>query len=146
MSLRRVAAAYLRQAEARLEDAGDALKERNFPYALRLSQETVELSLKATLKRVGIEYPKVHDVSDVLLRNSERFPRWFQDQVTGLAESSQLLSKKRELSLYGGEESFLSPEDVISQKDASDAVKRARKCFSLVKRLLPYKTTKRHSQ
>lgn len=62
-----MAKAYLRQAESRLEDAEDAFDDRNYPYCLRLSQECVELSLKASLRLVGIEYPKIHDVSEVLL-------------------------------------------------------------------------------
>jgi len=44
--------------------------------------------------------------------------------------------KKREPSLYGGEEEFLSPNEVIDQKDAEDALKRAQKTFQLCKRLL----------
>jgi len=49
LSLLKVARAYLRQAEARLKDARDAFAEGNYPYAVRLSQECVELSLKAVL-------------------------------------------------------------------------------------------------
>ena len=48
LSLLRVAKAYLRQAGARLKDARDALLEGNYPYAVRLSQECVELSLKGS--------------------------------------------------------------------------------------------------
>jgi HEPN domain-containing protein len=58
LSLLKIAKSYLRQAEARLEDAEDALLEGNYPYAVRLSQECVEPSLKAVLKAVGIEYPR----------------------------------------------------------------------------------------
>ncbi|MBC7129899.1 HEPN domain-containing protein [Candidatus Bathyarchaeota archaeon] len=42
MRLLRIARSYLRQAEARLEDAKDALLEGNYPYAVRLSQECVD--------------------------------------------------------------------------------------------------------
>ena len=59
-----MAKAYLRQAESRLEDAEDAFDDRNYPYCLRLSQECVELSLKASLRLVGIEYPKIHGVQE----------------------------------------------------------------------------------
>jgi HEPN domain-containing protein len=34
----------------------------------------VELSLKAALKIVAVEYPKKHDVSDVLIQVRNRFP------------------------------------------------------------------------
>jgi len=136
LRLIKVAKAYLRQAEARLRDAEDACAEGNNPYAVRLSQECVELSLKAVLKAVGIEYPKVHDVSDVLLSVRQRFPAWFQEELGGLSESSRVLAKKRELSFYGGEEAFLTPDEVMSGEDARDAVERAGRAFALCRRLV----------
>jgi HEPN domain-containing protein len=39
LKLIKVALAYLRQAKARLKDAKDAVEEKNYPYAVRLSQE-----------------------------------------------------------------------------------------------------------
>jgi len=131
-----MAESYLRQAEARLKNAEEARLEKNFPYTVRLSQECVELSLKTVLKAVGIEYPKIHDVSDALVDVKSRFPAWFQEETGFLSESSKILVKKREPSLYGGEEEFLSPEDIIGEADAEDAVRRARKTFELCKRLL----------
>lgn len=136
LRLVKMAESYLRQAEARLKNAEEARLEKNYPYAVRLSQECVELSLKAVLKAVGIEYPKIHDVSDVLVDVKSRFPAWFQEETGFLSESSKILVKKREPSLYGGEEAFLSPEDIISQGDAEDAVARAQKTFNLCIRLL----------
>jgi HEPN domain-containing protein len=132
----KIALAYLRQAKARLEDAKEAINEGNHPYAVRLSQECVELCLKAVLKAVGIEYPKVHDVSDVLMDVKARFPAWFRKGMDYMCESSKKLVKKRELSLYGGEEAFLSPNEVISKADAQDATKRADKTFQLCDRLI----------
>ncbi|MEM1655944.1 MAG: HEPN domain-containing protein [Nitrososphaerota archaeon] len=136
LQLLKIAKSYLRQAEARLKDAKDALAEGNYPYAVRLSQECVELSLKAVLKAVGIDYPKVHDVSDILLDIKERFPEWFKAEIEFLRESSKILAKKREISLYGGEEAFLAPEDVISREDADDAVRRAIITHELCNRLV----------
>jgi hypothetical protein len=52
----------------------------------------------------------------------ERFPEWFRAELRFLRESSKILVKKREISLYGGEEAFLSPEEVISKEDAEDGV------------------------
>lgn len=136
MKMIKIALAYLRQAKARLEDAKDAVKEENNPYAVRLSQECVELCLKAVLKAVGIEYPKVHDVSDVLMDVKARFPTWFQKEMDYMCESSKRLVKKREPSLYGGEEAFLSPNEVINKVDAKDAVKRANNTFQLCQKLI----------
>lgn len=132
----KVAKSYLRQAQARLEDAVEALADGNYPYAVRLSQECLELSLKAVLKAVGIDYPKVHDVSDVLVEVEERFPGWFRAELDFLRRSSKVLAKMREISLYGGEEAFLTPEEVISKEDADDAVKRATKAYELCDKLV----------
>ena len=126
----------MRQALSRLEDAEDSLREGNYPYALRLSQECVELSLKASLRLVGIEYPKVHDVSDVLIENRNRFPEWFKERVEFMAETSFNLAAKRELAFYGEEEDFLTPNDVISEEEAERAVRRAKEVYELCRRLL----------
>jgi len=136
LKLLKVAESYLRQAKARLEDAEEAYPKTNYPYAVRLSQECVELSLKAVLKAVGIEYPKIHDVSDTLVEVKERFPEWFKAEINYLHESSKILLKKREPSLYGGEEAFLSPDEVIDKIDAEDAIRRAKKTYTLCERLL----------
>ncbi len=132
----KIAKSYLRQAKARLKDAKEAMQEKNNPYAVRLSQECVELSLKAVLKAVGIEYPKIHDVSDVLIEIKDRFPEWFKANIEFLCESSRILVKKREISLYGGEEAFLSPDEVIDKADAEDATTRAEKTYSLCEKLV----------
>ncbi|MBS7645703.1 HEPN domain-containing protein [Candidatus Bathyarchaeota archaeon] len=76
----------LEQAYSRLKTARIALKDGNHAYTVRSSQECVELSLKAALRLVGVEYPKKHDVSRVLLMNKEKFPEWFA--VEKLAEIS----------------------------------------------------------
>ncbi len=134
--LLKLAKAYIRQADDRLIDATRALERGNYPYALRLSQECVELSLKASLRLVGIEYPKVHDVSDILLDYRDRFPEWFRGKVEFLAETSRKLSSKRELSFYGGEEAITPPEELVSKEDAKEAIDRASETLELVKRLI----------
>jgi len=131
-----IAKSYLKQANARLRDAEEASAENLNAYALRLSQECVELSLKAALKLVGIEYPKKHDVSDVLIEVKDRFPEWFQKEIRFLADVSRKLAKKREISMYGDEESFLSPDEAISCEEALKAVEWAKKTHELCKNLL----------
>ena len=131
-----MAESYLRQARARLEDAKDAVQEENHPYAVRLSQECVELSLKAVLKAVGIEYPKIHEVSDIFPEIRDRFPDWFKTEIDFLCESSKLLFKKREPSLYGNEEALISPNEIMSKNDAEDATNRAEKTYNLCEKLI----------
>jgi len=132
----KLASSYLKQASSRLKDAREALEEGNYPYALRLSQECVELSLKAALRLVGVEYPKVHDVSDVLIEVRSRFPEWFKREIDLMADASTVLVAKRELAFYGGEEDLLTPEEVISREEAEEAVFFAEKIYPLCKKLL----------
>jgi HEPN domain-containing protein len=132
----KIAEAYLRQAKSRLKDAEEALKDGNNPYCLRLSQECVELSLKASLKLVGIEYPKIHDVSDVLINVKERFPEWFKKEIDKFCEISRILTSKREIAFYGSEEEYLSPEDVIGEKEAKEALDNAMEVYKICKKLL----------
>lgn len=136
MKLVELAKSYLKMSEARLSDSKGALEDKIYPYALRLAQECTEMSLKAALRIVAIEYPKKHDVSDVLVGSKERFPEWFQKEIEFMAEGSKRLAKKREISMYGDEVSALSPESVISKEEAREAVQIAEKTLEMCTKIL----------
>lgn len=136
MNLGKLANSYLRQAEARLKDATEAYDAKNYPYSLRLAQECVELSVKAVLRAVGIEYPKQHEVSDLLSDVKLRFPEGFLAEIPSIQEASKSLYRKRELAFYGGEDALLSPEEAISEEDANKAVNSGKKVFSICSTLM----------
>lgn len=136
MNLRALAEGYLRQGKARLDDAADAIADGNFPYALRLSQECVELSVKAALRSAAIEYPKLPEVSDLLETFEDRFPPWFAEEVSFIRATSSSLFKKRELAFYGGEDTALPPEKVIGEEDGKNAVGSARRVFADCEKLI----------
>jgi len=49
-------------ARIRIKYAEISLNEdKDFAYCVRASQEAVELSIKAILRLIGVEYPKTHD-------------------------------------------------------------------------------------
>jgi len=131
-----LALGYLVQADARLADARDAAAEGNYAYALRLSQECVELCVKAALRSVAIEYPKQHEVSDLLVEFRQRFPAWFADEIGLIRAASVSLFKKRELAFYGGEDTALPPDRVIGEADGRQAVEWAGKVSGDCSRLL----------
>ena len=70
-----MARSYLEEALRRIKTAKQALEEDAYAYCIRQSQEAVELALKGALRLVGIEPPKWHDVSPVLLEQHKRFPK-----------------------------------------------------------------------
>jgi HEPN domain-containing protein len=94
----------------RLESYADVVRE---------SQELVELCLKAILRSAGIEPPRLHDLSDVLLEHVSRFPKPFEGHVKKMAKISHTLRRDRELSFYGSED--LTPSEFYSQADAVEA-------------------------
>jgi len=73
-----MARSSLKEASIRLQTAKKALDDHFFPYAVRQSQECIELALKGALRLVGIEPPKWHDVGIILKKNKQKFPQWFQ--------------------------------------------------------------------
>lgn len=131
-----MARSYLRQAEERLKHGNEALNDRNYAYVVRQSQEVVELSLKASLRIVGIEPPKFHDVGPVLRRNSASFPEWFKKEIDRMASISRILRREREPSMYGDEELALPPDELYSFEDAKTSFEGCVLILNNCKRLL----------
>ena len=130
-----MARAYLKQAQERLKHAREALESGNYPYVIRQSQETVEPALKATLRLVGIEPPKWHDVGPALKKEAEKFPDWFREKIPRLARISRRLRREREPLLYGDEESGIPPDELYTLEDAEEALKWALEVFETVVKL-----------
>lgn len=129
-----MAKAMLEQAAQRLEAVRMALSMKGYAYAVRSAQECVELSLKAALRLVGVEYPKKHDVSKVLLIERRRFPPWFN--VEEFAEVCRSLAEKREPAMYGDELRMIPSTELFTEQDAVAALNQAaRICSSCLKLL-----------
>lgn len=137
MDLLALARGYLGQAKARLDDASGAIGDGNYAYALRLSQECVELSVKAALRSAAIEYPKLHEVSELLETFAPRFPPWFTEEMPFIRTTSSSLFKKRELAFYGGEDMALPPDKVIGEEDGRNAFESAKRVFADCEKLIP---------
>lgn len=121
---------YVRRARVRL-DALDVLFDgQSWADVVRESQEVVELTLKALLRASGIDPPRVHDVSDVLLAERERLPEALQSKLEALAETSRQLRRDRELAFYGAED--LTPSGFYSREDAERARDGARETVEAV--------------
>jgi HEPN domain-containing protein len=135
MRVKETGRGLLREAELRLRTAKAALRGRNYAYAFRQAQECVELSLKACLRRVGVEYPRVHDVSRALKASADMFPGWFREKLEGFCRASTELAERREMSMYGDERAGLAPEQLFSEGDAAGAVARASEVLRACRRL-----------
>lgn len=130
MRNRELARDYLRRARIRL-DALDVLFEAaSWADVVRESQEIVELALKGLLRSCGVEPPRIHDVSAILLAERHRLPTDLQCEVDWLADISRQLRRDRELAFYGAED--LTPTDFYSRTDASAARESARRVVNFV--------------
>lgn len=125
-----LAADYIRRARVRLAAVDVLFDGESWPDVVRESQEVVELALKSLLRSCGIDPPRVHDVSDVLLAERERLPAALQDEVESLADASRELRRDRELAFYGAED--LTPSEFYGRKDATRARASARRVVELV--------------
>ena len=135
-----MAASLIEQAKRRFETAKREYETGSRAYSIRSSQECVELASKGALRLIGIEYPKKHDVSDVLLKFAERFPKWFN--VEKIARNSSVLAAKREAAMYGNEEAMMPADSLFTGEEAADALKMAEETLKEVNKLFEEFTRK----
>ena len=106
-----------------------ALEDEDFNMVVRRAQEAVELTLKGALTVLGIEYPKVHDVSrvfrDVVQRKAGGLSR---DMLERILRISAQLSEDRTPSFYG--------ERSYGRAEAEEAYQAARFVYHTVNELL----------
>lgn len=130
MRNRDLAADYIRRAGWRVKALDVLFDGESWADVVRESQEVVELGLKALLRACGIDPPRVHDVSDVLLAERDRLPVPLQPEVPALVSASRELRRDRELAFYGAED--LTPSAFYTRADAERARAAARRVVELV--------------
>ena len=130
MRNRELARDYLRRARIRLDTLDVLFEAASWADVVRESQEIVELALKGLLRSFGVEPPRIHDVSAILLAERHRLPTDLQCEVAWLADISRQLRRDRELAFYGAED--LTPTDFYSRTDASAARENARRVVKFV--------------
>ena len=101
MNQKDLAENYVKEGKIRLKTAENVIKENFYAFCFRLCQEATELSLKAALRFVGIDFPKWHDIGELLKKEKNKFPESFQNEIPKLASISENLAEKREMAMYG---------------------------------------------
>ena len=130
MKNRELARDHLRRARIRLAALDVLFEAESWADVVRESQEVVELTLKGLLRASGIDPPRIHDVSAVLLANRDRLPEGLEGEVDRLAEASRQLRRDRELAFYGAAD--LVPSDFYARRDAVEARETARRTVAAV--------------
>ncbi|MEN3010619.1 MAG: HEPN domain-containing protein [Candidatus Bipolaricaulaceae bacterium] len=126
----------LRRAELILEEARAYLQKKAWNLVVRRAQEATELALKAALRSVGVEPPRVHDVGPALREHSQRFPAFFVEAIPKLASISRALRNERETSLYGDVETGTPPEELYFESDAWEALDKTDFVLRICQRLV----------
>lgn len=126
---------YVSRAAIRLQALDVLFKFRSWADVVREAQEVVELALKGLLRAHGIEPPRIHDVSEVLLAERERLPEVLRSDAEALAAISRDLRRDRELAFYGAED--LTPSGFYSEQDAVRARDGARLVVAAVRPHVP---------
>lgn len=122
---------YVRRAGVRLRALEVLHDAESWADVVRESQEIVELALKGLLRAYGIEPPRIHDVSALLLAERERLPVPLHAKLASLAAISRDLRRDRELAFYGAED--LTPGDFYAREDAERAKTAAAEVVASVK-------------
>ena len=121
---------YIRRATARLQAVDVLFEAGSWADVVRESQEIVELTLKGLLRSVGIDPPRIHDVSDVLEVEAHRLPDPLRAELATLTRISRDLRRDLELAFYGAED--LTPSGFYTREDGERARVDERKTVELV--------------
>ena len=135
MRNRDLASDYVGRAAIRLQALDVLHDQRGWADVVREAQEVVELALKGLLREHGVEPPRIHDVSEVLLAERARLPAALQPELEALAAVSRDLRRDRELAFYGAED--LTPSGFYTKADADRARAGARLVVTTVRPHVP---------
>ena len=130
---------YLKRAARCLAEAENALKDGDHPMAIRRSQECIELSVKGILRAAAIEFPREHDVSDVLMSmewGKIGSPGWFIERVEAMAKIMREITPKRGPAMYGFEMEMKPARAIFSSEDGIKATTDAGFVFDTCKKFL----------
>jgi HEPN domain-containing protein len=118
-----LAKSYFKKIDARIKVLYIFFNEKDYSDVVRETQELVELALKGMLRYIGIEPPKFHDVSSLLIEYKDLFKPEIQLHIDKLAMISKRLRKERELSFYGDID-FI-PTENYTEEDAKQCLEDA---------------------
>jgi len=135
MRNRDLAGDYVWRAAVRLEALDVLFEHESWADVVREAQEVVELALKGLLRAHGVEPPRIHDVSEVLLAERGRLAAALQAELEPMAAVSRDLRRDRELAFYGAED--LTPSGFYTRPDAERARDGARRVVAAVRPHVP---------
>ncbi|MEM0049588.1 MAG: HEPN domain-containing protein [Candidatus Bathyarchaeia archaeon] len=126
---------YIIRAKRFLREAETALAEGDNAASIRRSQETLKMAAKALLRAVGIEYPRSHDVSDVLIDHKDSLPENIKCEVEDLATLIYQLASIRGIALHGYEREGIPPSKAFTKDYAERTFLAVKKYVNLIEEI-----------
>lgn len=131
MKTTRMAKDYAANAAWPLRQAENALEAKNGPVCVRRLQEALELASKAVLRRLAIEYPRQHDVSDAIEFASNRLPECLKNRVEDITQALTELDRIRGPAFYGYEAEGIPPSEAFTADYAEQTLRRVKPLVKL---------------
>ncbi len=89
------------------------------------------MALKAVLRLLAVEYPREHDVGEVLVQVKGRLPADLRGRLNGIVELSAELARVREPALYGYEREGIPARRAFSREYAENVHGRVEEIVKL---------------
>jgi HEPN domain-containing protein len=123
---------YAERARWVLKEAENALAAENYAVSVRRSQEALELSAKGALRRLAVEYPREHDVSEAVEATADRLPDNIRAQVGEIKALSAELARIRGPALYGYEAEGVPASEAFTKDYATETLNRTKTIANLL--------------
>lgn len=127
----RMAQDYAQSAQWSLKEAENALTGGNSAICVRRSQEALELAAKAVLRRLAIEYPREHDVSEALETAAQRLPDYLKTRVDEIKVMLVELARVRGPAFYGYEAEGIPASQAFTREYAAETLARTKPLVEL---------------
>jgi HEPN domain-containing protein len=131
MNTTRMASDYAATAAWLLKEAENALNAGNNAICLRRSQESLELAAKSVLRRLAIEYPRQHDVSDAFTGAANRLPEYLKEKVEDITKALTELERIRGPAFYGYEAEGKPASEAFSREYAEHTLGKTKTLVEL---------------
>jgi len=125
---------YADRAQWSLKEAQDALRNGKNAICVRRSQEALGPSTKAVLRRLAIEYPREHDVSEAIDTAASQLPPYLDDHVAELKTMLTELARVRGPAFYGYEAEGIPASQAFTQEYASKTLENTKVMVELCTR------------
>ena len=126
---------YANRAERIMDEAENALSTGDAAISVRRTQEALELAAKAVLRRLAIEYPREHDVSEALEAVSRRLPDYLNTRVDEIKVMLVELAKVRGPAFYGYEIEGIPASQAFTREYAAETLGKTKPLMELCVRL-----------